>query len=97
MPKPQTVYDCNPGQVDSSKIIDYGSDVNAKRYRYATSALSLNDFYHTTEKILEITMSLTERSEKSGWGSGSGSITEFTVGPKTNGMFHIYEPIGFTV
>ena len=64
-------------------IIDYVSAVDAKRYRYTTIALSLNDFYHTTGKVLEITTSLTERSDKSGWGSGSGSITEVTVGPNT--------------
>ena len=35
------------------------------------------------KKVLEIKISFTERSNKSGWVSGSGSITEVTVGPKT--------------
>ena len=52
VPKQPPVYVCNPGQVDSSKIIDYGSDVGAKRYRYATSVLSISEFYHTTGKFL---------------------------------------------
>ena len=72
-----------------------GSAVGAKRYRYATAALSLSEFDHTTGKVLEITTSLTERSDKSGWGSGTGSITKVTVGPKTYDLFCEYEQ--FTV
>ena len=64
--------------------------MGAKRYRYATSALSLSEFDHTTAKVLEITTSLTERSDKSGWGSGTGSITEVRVGPKTYDLFCKY-------
>ena len=33
VPKQPPVYTRNPGQVDSSTIIDYGSAVGAKRYR----------------------------------------------------------------
>ena len=66
--KPQPVCARNPVQVDSIKIMDYGSSVGAKRYRYATAALSLNEFDHTNGKVLKITMSLTERSDKSGGG-----------------------------
>ena len=90
VPKPPPVYARNPGHVDSNLIIDYGRAVGAKRYRYATAALSLNNFYHTTGKVLEITTSLTERSGKSGWGSGTGSITEVKVGLKTYDMFREY-------
>ena len=90
VPKPQPVYARNPGQLDSIKIINYGSAVGAKRYSYATTALSFNKFYHTTGKFPETTTSLNERSDKSGWGSGSGSITEFTVGPKTYDLFREY-------
>ena len=89
VPKPQPVYARNPGQV-SSNIVDHGSAVIAKRYRYATLALSLNEFDCTTGKVLDITTSLTKRSDKSGWGSGSGSITEVTVSPKTYDLFHEY-------
>ena len=42
VPKPKPVYARNNGQVDSINIIDYNSAVGAKRYRYATAALSLN-------------------------------------------------------
>ena len=87
VPKQPPVYARNPGQVDSSKIIDYGSAVGAKRYRYATSALSLIEFDQTTGKFPEITTSLTKRSEKSEWVSGRRSITEITVGPKTYNLF----------
>ena len=90
VPKPQPVYACNTGPIDSSKIIAYGSAVGAKRYRYATAALSLNEFDHTTGKVLKITSSLTDRSEKSGWGSGSRYITEVTVSPKTYDPFYKY-------
>ena len=90
VPKPQPVYTCNPGQVDSCKIIDYGSAVGAKRYRYASAALSLIEFDHSTGEVLEITRNLTERSNKSGWGSGSGSITEVTVVPKNYDLFCEY-------
>ena len=90
MPKPQPVYTRNPGRVDSINIIDYVSAVGAKRYRYTTLALSINDFDHTTGKVLEITTSITERSNKSGWGSGSGSITEVTVDPKNYDLFREY-------
>ena len=90
LPKPQPVYARNPSQVDSSKIIDYNSTAGTKRYRYATAVLSLNEFDHTNVKVLKITTSLTERSNKSGWGSGTGSISEVTVGPKTYDLFHEY-------
>ena len=69
--KPPPIYARNPGQVDSNSVINYDSDVVAKRYRYATEALSLHMFDHTTGKVLEITTSITEMSNKSGWGSGS--------------------------
>ena len=62
----------------------------AKRYRYATSALSLNEFEHTTGKVLDITTSLTKSSNKFGWGYGTGSITEVTVSPKTYDLFRKY-------
>ena len=90
VPKPQPVYACNPDQVDSRKIIDYGSAVGAKRYRYATVALSLDEFDHTTGKVLEITTSLTERSNQYGWVYISISITEVTVVPKTYDLFRKY-------
>ena len=76
-------------------IIDYGSAVGAKRYRYATAALSLTEFDHTTDKVLEITTSLSERSDKSGRGSSTGSITEIKVGDKTYDLFREYRQ--FTV
>ena len=41
VPNQPLVYARNPIQVDSSNIIDYGSAVGIKRYRYATAALSL--------------------------------------------------------
>ena len=90
VPKPPPVYAHNPGQVDSNKIINYGSSICAKSYRYATAALSLNDFDHTTGKFLEITTSLTERSDKSGWGSGTGTITGVKVSPETYDLFREY-------
>ena len=90
VPKPQPVYDRNPFQVDYSKIIDCSSAVGSKSYRYAAAALSLTEFDHTTVKVLEITTSINERSDKSGWGSDSGSITEFTVGPNTYDLFRKY-------
>ena len=65
----------NPGQLDANSIVGYGRSVVDKRYRYATPALSLTKFDHTTGKVLKITMSLAERSNNSGWGSGTGSIT----------------------
>ena len=67
VPKPQPVYARNPGQVESRKIINYSSAVGVKRYRYPTAALSLSEFDHTTGKVLEITTSLTKRSDKYGW------------------------------
>ena len=90
VPKQPPVYAHNPGQVDSSKIIDYDSAVGEKRYRYATASLYLNEFDHTTGKVLDITTSLTESSNKFGWGYGTGSITEVTVGPKTYDLFRKY-------
>ena len=90
VPKPSPIYTRNPGQIDSNKIINYVSDVGAKRYSYATASLSLNNFDHTAGKFLKITTSLTKRSDKSGWGSGTGSITEVKVGPKTYNLFHEY-------
>ena len=90
VPKQPPVYACNTFQVDSSKIIDYVSAMGAKRYRYATAALSLSEFDNTNGKVLKTTTSLTKRSDKSGLGSGIGSITEFTVGPKTYDLFREY-------
>ena len=89
------VYARNPGQVDSNKITDHGSAVGTKRYRYANAALSLNEFDHTTGKFLEITTSLIERSDKSGWGSGTGSIADVKVVSKTYDLFREY--VQFTV
>ena len=83
MPKPPPVYARNPGQVESNSIIDYGSAVGAKRYTYTTAAMSLKEFDHSTVKVLDTTTSLTERSKKYGWGSGTRSITEVKVGLKT--------------
>ena len=65
VPKQQTVYARKPGQVDSINIINYGSAMGAKRYRYTTAALSLNEFDRTTVKVLNIKTSITERSDKS--------------------------------
>ena len=90
MPKPQPVYARNSGKVDSSKIIDNGSALVSNRYRYVIVELSLNKFDHTTGKFLKITTSLTERSDKSGWGSGTGYITEVTVVPKTYDLLREY-------
>ena len=59
-------------------------------YRYATAALSLTKFNHTTRKVLDIMTSLTERSNTSIWGSGTRSITEVKVELKTYGLFHKY-------
>ena len=42
-----------------------------KRYRYVTAALFLTEFDHTNGKVLDITTILTERSDKSGWGSST--------------------------
>ena len=42
VPKPQPVYPRNHGQVNARKIVDYGSAVGTKRYRYATAALSIS-------------------------------------------------------
>ena len=53
VPKPPPVYARNPGQVHFNSIINYDSAVGAKRYRYATAALSLNEFYRTTRKFLK--------------------------------------------
>ena len=69
--KPLPVYAHNTGQIESNKIIDHGSAIKKKSYRYATAALSLNEFDHTTGKVLEITTGLTERSNKSELGSGT--------------------------
>ena len=66
VPKPPPVYALNPVQIDYTKITDYSSAAGAKRYRYATAALSLNNFYHTTGKVIEITTSLIEKSNNSG-------------------------------
>ena len=90
VPKPQPVYPRNPGQVDSSTIIDNDSAVGANRYRYDTAALFLNGFYQTTGKFLDIKTSLAERCDNSVWGSGTGSITEVMVGPKNCDLFHEY-------
>ena len=90
VPKPPPVYTRNTGQVDSDSIIDYGSAVGTTRYRYATASLSPKDFDHTTVKFLEITTSLTKRSDKSGWEYGTRSITEFKVGTKTYNLFCEY-------
>ena len=90
VPKLPPVYDHNPGLVDSNKIIDYISSVGAKRYRYATAALSLNKFDHATGKVLKIMTSLAERSDKSRWGSGTRSITKIKVVPKTYSLFFEY-------
>ena len=72
VPKPPPIYAPNPVQADPNLVIDYGSVIGAKRYRYLTAALSLNKFNHTTGKVLNITTSITERSYKCGWGSGTG-------------------------
>ena len=64
--------------------------MGTKRYRYATATLSLTKFDHTTGKVLNITTSLTKRSEKYRWGSGTGSITEIKVGAKTYDLFCEY-------
>ena len=90
VPKPRPIYARNPGQVESIKIINYSSAVGAKRYRYATAAISLNEFGYTTGKFLEITTIITERSDKSGWGSVSGSTTEVTVDPNNYNRLRIY-------
>ena len=90
VPKPPPVYPHNPSQVESNKIIKYSSAIGANRYIYATAEPSLNGFDHTTVKVLDITTSLTERSEKSGWGSGTRSITEVNVGPMTYNLFCEY-------
>ena len=51
-PKPTPVYARNPGQLEVDSIIDYSTSTGAKRYRYATAALSLSDFDHTSGKVL---------------------------------------------
>ena len=56
--------------------------MGAKRYIYETTALSLNKFDQTTNRVLEITTSLTERSDKYRWRSGTRSITEVKVALK---------------
>jgi hypothetical protein len=89
-PKPTPVYARNPGQLEVDSIIDYSSSTGAKRYRYATAALSLSEFDHTSGKVLEITTSLAERSHKSGWGAGTGAITNVKVGAKTYDLFKEY-------
>ena len=73
--KAPPVYDRNPGQLYAKSIINYGSSVGANRCRYVTARISITKFDHTTGKVLEITTSLTERSDKYGWVSGTGSIT----------------------
>ena len=88
--KPQPIYALNLVQVESRNIIDYGSAVGANRYRYATAALSISEFDNTTGKVIKITKNITKRSDKSGWGSGTGSITEVTVVPKTYDLFREY-------
>ena len=90
-----TVHDHNTGQVESNSITDYGRVVGAKRYIYATTELPLTEFDHTTGKVLNITTSLTERSDKSGWGSGTGSITEVNVGLKTYDLLREYGQFTF--
>ena len=75
VPKAPPVYARNPVQLDANPIVDYGSSVVAKRYRYTAAALSLTEFDHTTSKVLDIMTSLSERSDKSGWGSVTVSIT----------------------
>ena len=90
VPKPPPVYAQNLGQVESNKIIDYGSAIGANRHRHATAVLFLNEFDHTIEKFLEITTSINEKSDKFGWGSGTGSITEVKVCPKTYDLFREY-------
>ena len=90
VPKPRPVYSRNPIHLYSNSIIDYSSSMGAKRYRYATASLSPKDFDHTTVKFLEITTSLTKRSDKSGWGSRTGSITEVKVDLKTYDLFREY-------
>ena len=89
-PKPTPVYARNPGQLEVDSIIDYSSSTGAKRYRYATAALSIPEFDHTSGKVLEITTSLAERSHKSGWGAGTGAITNVKVGAKTFDLFKEY-------
>ena len=71
-------------------IIGYSSTVGANRYRYATVALSLTEFDHTTSEVLNIKTSISKRSDKSRWGSGTGSITEIKVGAKIYDLFHKY-------
>ena len=95
VPNEQPFCAHNSGQVDTNSIIDYGSSVGSKRYRYATATLSLTEFDHTIDNVLEITMSLTKMSDNSGWGSGTGSITDIKVGAKTYDLFREYEQ--FTV
>ena len=95
VPKAAPVYARNLGQVDSNSTIDYGSDMSANRYRYATATLSITDFDHNNGKVLEITTSINERRDTYGWGSGTGSITEIKVVAKTYNLFCEYEQ--FTV
>ena len=66
VPKPPPVYTHNTGQVNSNSVINFGSAMGAKRYIYATAALSLKFFDHTTGKFPEITTSIAERSDSYG-------------------------------
>ena len=87
VPKSPPVYARNPGQVESNSIIYYSSAVGTKMYIYATTELSLNEFNNATKNVLDITTSLTNRSDKSRWESGTVSITEVKVGLKTYYLF----------
>ena len=53
----------------------------------------LTEFDHTNGKVLDITTTLTEKSDNSGWGSGTGSITEINVGARTYDLFREYGKI----
>ena len=85
--KSPPIYAHNPFQIEKNSIIDYVSSVGIRRCSYTTAALSHTKFDHTTFNVLEITTSLTKRSSKSGWGYGTGSITEIKVGTKTYYLF----------
>ena len=86
----QAKFARNPGQYEADEIIDFSSTAGIKRNSKATSPLAEELFNHTSGKVLEITNALRDRSDASGWRSGTGKITAIKVGTATFDLFKDY-------
>lgn len=73
IPPAKPVYARNPGQLNPDSFIDYSTSTGMKMYKAATAPLK-DKFDHTNGKVIDLSTSLRQRSDESGWGSGDGAI-----------------------